>query len=258
MRYPSSQKGFTLIELSIVLVIIGLISGGILFGRDLIKTAERRALMRDIENYRTAMQTFKLKYGYMPGDIPNATQIWGEKPGANCDNQVASEGLETCNGDDNGQLTYVPPTLGNSEGWCIWQHLSNAELIDGSYTCSGYSSPTFGSGEGNSDYLARFYAGYQPGTDFFPTYNMIGRNLLVVRGQGLNYPALRAATTYYVDSKEDDGFPFMGSVQTVNYLAFPPVHHVRFENCTTGSDTEARYNIQNQEINCTLGTNSGM
>ena len=53
------QMGFTLIELSIVLVIIGLIVGGVLLGRDLIHAAEVRSVISDVERFRTAALTFQ-------------------------------------------------------------------------------------------------------------------------------------------------------------------------------------------------------
>ena len=65
------KHGFTLIELSIVLVIIGLVTGSVLVGRDLIRASEVRAQITQIEKYQTAVNTFKGKYGYLPGDIPD-------------------------------------------------------------------------------------------------------------------------------------------------------------------------------------------
>lgn len=62
-------KGFTLVELSIVLVIIGLLVGGIMIGKSLIGSSEIRAQISQIETFKTAANSFKLKYGALPGDI---------------------------------------------------------------------------------------------------------------------------------------------------------------------------------------------
>ena len=74
---PTAQRGFTLIELSIVLVIIGLIVGVVLVGQDLIRAAGVRATISQIEKYQTAVNTFRGKYGYLPGDIkdPDASMF---------------------------------------------------------------------------------------------------------------------------------------------------------------------------------------
>src|SRR5215475_7293609 len=64
-----SESAFTLIELSIVLVIIGLIVGGILTGQDLIKQASLRATVAQLDKYNTAAYTFRNKFGSLPGDI---------------------------------------------------------------------------------------------------------------------------------------------------------------------------------------------
>ena len=72
------QVGFTLIELSIVLVIIGLIVGGVLTGQDLIKAAEIRATVGQYEKYNTAVNTFRTKYNGIPGDLlTSSAQAFG-------------------------------------------------------------------------------------------------------------------------------------------------------------------------------------
>ena len=65
-----TQHGFTLVELSISLLVIGLLIGGVMVGRDMIKSAQMRSVVSQLDSYTGAMRTFELKYGYLPGDIP--------------------------------------------------------------------------------------------------------------------------------------------------------------------------------------------
>ena len=59
----TNKKGFSLIELSIVLIIIGLLVAGITGGASLIKSAELRAVMTDIRNYQTAVNAYYTSRG---------------------------------------------------------------------------------------------------------------------------------------------------------------------------------------------------
>lgn len=72
---PRDRRGFTLIELAIVLVIIGLVVGSVLVGRDLIHVAMLRAQISDLIKYETAVRTFQGKYNALPGDMANATSL---------------------------------------------------------------------------------------------------------------------------------------------------------------------------------------
>ena len=104
-RISPSRSGFTLLELSIVLVIIGLLAGGILVGRDLIHAAELRSVVSDVDKFTAAANTFRLKYNCIPGDCTNATDYWGTDPGGCPDtpgNSVPK--TATCNGTGNGRL----------------------------------------------------------------------------------------------------------------------------------------------------------
>ena len=124
-----NRAGFTLIELSIVLVIIGLISGGILFGRDIIRAAQVYRQVKQIEEFNLAANTFKLKYNCIPGDCANA-----EEQG------LGTAGGPGENGDGDGKLFTdvffgtVPTPV---ESINFWHHLSQAGLLAKEYP--GYS-----------------------------------------------------------------------------------------------------------------------
>jgi prepilin-type N-terminal cleavage/methylation domain-containing protein len=71
------NNGFTLIELAVVLVIIGLIVGGIMTGQSLLKASKLRQQITQFESYKQAVSTFEDLYGGIPGDITNATELFG-------------------------------------------------------------------------------------------------------------------------------------------------------------------------------------
>ncbi|MFO0389858.1 MAG: type II secretion system protein [Alphaproteobacteria bacterium] len=158
------DKGFTLLELSIVLVIIALIAGGVLAGRTMIRSAELQAVIKEYDFYVKALHEFNTKYAQLPGDFSGAEDMWGEITlYADCDaNNVGywsgginSEGIDatqTCNGDGNGRIgssTSAGVLSDTHEWWYAWQHLSNAGLIDGKYTGGRSSTDTAGEAELN-------------------------------------------------------------------------------------------------------------
>lgn len=102
MVFPGGcNRAFTLIEISIVLVLVGLIVGGILVGGELISAARVRAQLSQIERYQQAINTFRVKYNYYPGDIPDPD---ASKFG------FASRGSLAGQGDGNGQVDGGGPT----------------------------------------------------------------------------------------------------------------------------------------------------
>lgn len=142
------MAAFTLIELSIVLVIIGLIIGAVLVGQELIKAAEKRAIMSQKRSFEVAMMTFKNKYGDWPGDIPKAEMFFGSAGGdgavnsqynALCSVPASTNRGETgtCNGDGNRRIAKPDDIGANNERFFLWQHLALAGLIDGDYEGRG-------------------------------------------------------------------------------------------------------------------------
>lgn len=110
------NKGFTLVELSIVIVVIGLIVAGVVGGQALVKQAQLRSAVNDIQKYKVAYNTFFLEYNSIPGDFTRATSYW---PGL------------TSNGSGNGFITCTDSDP--EETALAWQHMQLAKLIPGNY-----------------------------------------------------------------------------------------------------------------------------
>ena len=79
----NQERGFTLVEIAIVLVVVGLVLGGMVIGGNvLIDRARMASLFSKIKDLGEASRTFKTQYGYFPGDLPTAaTQITGVSAG---------------------------------------------------------------------------------------------------------------------------------------------------------------------------------
>ena len=119
------QRGFTLIEIAIVLVIIGLLLGGVLKGQELITSARVRNLISQQDGIKAAYFGFLDRYRASPGDYSQAS--------VNIANVAAA-----ANGDNNGRIEAAGAAGGAGatidEHIAAWDHLSKAGFINGSYT----------------------------------------------------------------------------------------------------------------------------
>ena len=138
-----ARLGFSLVELSIVLVILGLLVGGVLAGQSLIRSSQMRSITEDINRFRAATASFTDKYGFMPADFPKATMVWGElhaDPNTCQDTNTTTAGTATCNGNGDGIVSKVS-NWNFTELRTYWQHLGNAGLLDGQYFKLGGGKP---------------------------------------------------------------------------------------------------------------------
>ena len=220
---------FTLVELAIVLVIIGLVIGGVFVGQDLIYSAQLRATMQDIEKYKTAVNTFKTKYNCIPGDCPNAYDYFGSACGKNgtMPYQITypsysifnSDGFSGCNGNGNGILEGYNSQGANQEEIMFWKHLALAGLISGKYTgnpqtgwrVTDVNSPP--ARFGNTVYAAKSSIGthlnlYGKIGSFFQLSGDDPASTSAIVGSGF----MTAQQAFAMDTKFDDGIPSSGSI----------------------------------------------
>jgi len=116
MRAEAKQKqgGFTLVELAIVLVIIGLILGAILKGQSMIQNAKIKRIKTDIDSIVAAVYSYQDKYGFLPGDDPT--------------DRTSDLGATGCtNGTGNGDGVFS----NIEEDTCAWQELIGAGFVPG-------------------------------------------------------------------------------------------------------------------------------
>jgi prepilin-type N-terminal cleavage/methylation domain-containing protein len=112
------QRGFTLVEIAIVLVIIGLLLGGILKGQEMITQAKIKNVINDFNGLSAAVNSYRDRYRMLPGDDNGAEARWGLAAGNN--------------GDGNGVIggKYNSTTAGD-ESRLFWLHLRQAGFVPG-------------------------------------------------------------------------------------------------------------------------------
>lgn len=235
VKNQAAQKGFTLLELSIVLTIVGLLIGGVLVGRDIIKAAEIQGTISDIDQVRTAYTHFFGKYGCIPGD---------------CDKQ--EDYFNLTNGDGNGLIE-----CGNSPPWCpapIQEQSvafmamkmagltrSGAETADGFEPTKLRNCQLFIHSELNSSNVWSLYNA--------PTanYMQVTENLDVAPW---HTDCMTPEEAWQIDKALDDGYAGSGRIYGRSTSA-------AYSECANephdeGEKYRATYNIQNDKVVCTL------
>ena len=256
------KHAFSLVELSIVLVILGLLTGGVLTGQSLIRAAELRSVTTDFNSYQTAIMTFRDKYFGLPGDIRNATDFWGSAGGngfahGTCTSQSGT-GTQTCNGNGNGWISGPDTGAVYAEHFLFWQHLANAGLIEGTFT-GKRGAPTFAVLGVNSPVSKIRGASWEVAGQAAPisgstaVYDGDYGNFLafgVIRANGGVWdPVLTPEEAWNIDNKLDDGQPAKGKIVAKYWNNLCSKAN---DGSSTSDDLNASYNLQDSNIRCLM------
>ena len=128
IRTPAGQAGFTLVEIAIVLVIIGLLLGGILKGQEMITQAKIKNVVNDFNGITAAVNSYQDRYRALPGDDLNANPRWAAAPAQD----TAQNGNGQIAGLYNNVLTAAATAAQESN--LFWWHLRLAGFVAGATT----------------------------------------------------------------------------------------------------------------------------
>lgn len=264
MHVPSHSRAFSLVELSIVLVILGLLVGGILAGQSLIRAAELRSITNDFQRFVTATHAFRNKYHALPGDLSNATAFWGFQSGTGCVNSTSAATNTSggaCDGNLNGIINDSGGASTANEAFQFWRQLALAGLIEGSYTGITYtyahslaSYPGINVPPGrlsNSGWTAFNRTLAQASSDAQRLIVEYGN--LFIFGVANSYsdtsnPVITPAEAWNIDLKMDDGHPAQGRIIVRNWSACTTVN----SGTASASNLDVRYKLDEPSIQCAL------
>lgn len=255
--YRNSKKGFTLVELSFVIVFLAIVFALVSFGRNIQTSSQVKSLIKESQKYLTAVVLFDNRYGFLPGDYPNAFEAF-----SGCGLTAAQ-----CNGNGDGILD-DGTVAADSEVLRFWQHLSLSGIIDGYYTGEastsapsltvGENCPKAKAGFGNGGYAVgnvNYFSAVQDNTIFSKAggYNALmfgvpasASDLRVLNG------VITPSFAKNIDFKIDDGLPEYGKVMAFDGENNPLLTSYISENCLTGSEGSATYDESNRSDICHL------
>lgn len=218
------QQGFTLIEMSIVLVIIGLIVGGIIKGQEVVANGRLKTQVAQIDAVKSAVYSFQDKFSFLPGDF-RASTVLGT--------------ASALDGDENGYVTTNAVTTAIADNVAAVQEMSNAwaqlqaaGLLQGVSQTTPTSNIYLYPAKIPADFL--WFGYFSTG----PTATLTTTNQVRIQANGdisaVPTPAMRTPDAQSIDVKYDDGNPFQGSIMVSAHTT---------TNCTSGATATDTYSV---------------
>jgi len=202
LNMKNENKGFSLIELSIVLIIIGLLVAGITGGASLIKSAELRSVMTEARNYKMAVNAYYTSEDKLPGD-GNAA------------------------GDNDGKIEHKNATA--YEGLLAWEDLESKSITDFNATATT-GVLTAGSSIPASKYKGSGWAMYYLASNWNAL--LITKNVTNITTTLVPVGLLTGANADSIDTKMDDGVISSGSVRGITTTGGTCTYSVTDEFCS--------------------------
>lgn len=217
------KKGFTLIEIAIALVVVGLIISGIIAGSSILDSFKVTSEISKVKEFRSAVNAFKDKYDDLPGDFDEATDYFDSFSGL---------------ADGNGDGKILTDTIGSSntlEVGYAWRHLEHSQILNidvknsnpgNRYDCNGGNTGIPAFEEAGCYFLVNefkeIYSTYSGGTyspsQNYPTTYTPGNDLFLrISGfRDFDETTIKQEWAEKMDLKLDDGEPDTGKVLSTN------------------------------------------
>ncbi len=257
----SKKNGFSIFEISLVLLVVSLLAAISFAASQMVENSKIRQSIKDIQNYQSAIDSFRVKYKYKPGDFPEAIEVLGANANGNGSGYVTADTLEPVYVFEHVALAgflssdFVGKSVTSIQ---VEDPLDSANKIDAKLK-GGYNVPHAPFGESVYSYMqTRDAEGFIRSPD---------GEAIIFGSIGFVFntdSALTALQASEIDKKKDDGKPSTGEVFVLpGFVVQPGYPGVTGSKCTTATtyddvDTEYYFTEEAEVPNCTLFYGNGI